>query len=192
VREAELAPSAYINLAIKLVAQEQDEVTVQSILGRASTAFNRYLSDKQMRELGLPLERMIAERMMNAATPGLRITCFRAFQSIATTDGARGELKRILSGEEKIPGMTLRTRDRFDLVTTLLSRADRDAPALLDKLKETETTDDARRYAFAAAAARDDSSVKQSISILMYTMRSLPKAGSKRALIPSTPRANRH
>lgn len=161
VREAELAPSAYINLAIKLVAQEQDEVTVQSILGRASTAFNRYLSDKQMRDVAAPLEKMIAERMMNAATPGLRITYFRAFQSIATTDNARGELKRILSGEEKIPGMTLRTRDRFDLVTTLLSRDDSDAPALLDKLKETETTDDARRYAFAAAAARDDSSVKQ-------------------------------
>lgn len=161
VREAELAPSAYINLAIKLVAQEQDEVTVQSILGRASTAFNRYLSDAQMRDVAAPLEKMIAERMMNAATPGLRITYFRAFQSIATTDGARGELKRILSGEEKIPGMTLRTRDRFDLVTTLLSRDDRDAPALLDKLKETETTDDARRYAFAAAAARDASSVKQ-------------------------------
>ncbi len=161
VREAELAPSAYINLAIKLAAQEQDEVTVQSILGRASTAFNRYLSDKQMRDAAVPLEKMIAERMMNAATPGLRITYFRAFQSIATTDGARGELKRILSGEEKIPGMTLRTRDRFDLVTTLLSRDDTDAPALLDKLKETETTDDARRYAFAAAAARDDSSVKQ-------------------------------
>ncbi|MGI8655848.1 MAG: M1 family metallopeptidase [Pyrinomonadaceae bacterium] len=161
VREAELAPSAYINLAIKLVAQEQDEVTVQSILGRASTAFNRYLSDKQMRDVAAPLEKMIAERMMNAATPGLRITYFRAFQSIATTDGARGELKRILIGEEKIPGMTLRTRDRFDLVTTLLSRDDPDAPALLDKLKETETTDDARRYAFAAAAARDDSGVKQ-------------------------------
>jgi aminopeptidase N len=161
VREAELAPSAYINLAIKLAAQEQDEVTVQSILGRASTAFNRYLSDKQMREVAAPLERMIAERMMNAATPGLRITYFRAFQSIATTEVARGELKRILSGEEKIPGMTLRTRDRFDLVTTLLSRDDTDAPALLDKLKETETTDDARRYAFAAAAARDDSGVKQ-------------------------------
>lgn len=161
VREAELAPSSYIDLAIKLVAQEQDEVTVQSILGRASTAFNRYLSDAQMRDVAAPLEKMISERMTNAATPGLRITYFRAFQSIATTDGARGELKRILSGEEKIPGMTLRTRDRFDLVTTLLSRDDPDAPALLDKLKETETTDDARRYAFAAAAARDDSSVKQ-------------------------------
>ncbi len=161
VREAELAPSAYIDLAIKLVAQEQDEVTVQSILGRASTAFNRYLSDAQMREVAPRLESVITERMMNASSQGLRITYFRALQSIAATNGARTELKRILSGEEKIPGMTLRARDRFDIVTALLARADVDAPALLDKLSKEETTDDAWRYAFAAAAASDSADVKQ-------------------------------
>ncbi len=161
VREAELAPSSYINLAIKHVAAEQDEVTVQSILGRASTAFNRYLSNAQMREIAPRLEQTIAERMMNAHTPGLRITYFRAFQSIATTDEARGELKRILGGEGKIPGMTLRARDRFDIVTALLAHDDADAPALLDKLSKEETSDDARRYAFAANAARDASEVKK-------------------------------
>ncbi|MFN2453168.1 MAG: M1 family metallopeptidase [Pyrinomonadaceae bacterium] len=161
VREAELAPSSYIELAIKHVAAEQDEVTVQSILSRAATAFNRYLSDAQMRGIAPRLERIIAERMMNAATPGLRITYFRAFQSIATTDAARSELKRILSGEAKIPGMTLRPRDRFDIVTTLLARNDADAPALLDKLSKEETTDDARRYAYAAGAARAGADVKK-------------------------------
>jgi hypothetical protein len=62
-----------------------------------------------------------------------------AFPCIATTGEARNDLKKILRGELKIPGMTLRTRDRFDIITFLLARGD---------------ADDARRYAYAAGAAR--------------------------------------
>lgn len=154
VREAEFAPSDYIKLAVKLLPEERDEVTAQSILARASTAFNRYLSNEEMRALAPTLERLLQERMMGAETPGLRITYFRAFQAVAWTDEARATLKKILRGELQIPGMTLRSRDRFDVVTALLMREDKEAPALLDKLSAEDTTDDARRYAFAAGAAR--------------------------------------
>ncbi|HEY0406632.1 MAG TPA: M1 family aminopeptidase [Pyrinomonadaceae bacterium] len=161
VREAELAPAAYIELAIKLVASERDEVTAQSILNRVSTAFNRYLSPAQMTELAPRLERALSERMLNAETQGLRITYFRAFQSNAMTDEARSTLKKILSGELQIPGMTLRSRDRFDIITALLARGDADAPALLAAQAATDQTDDGRRYAYAAGAARADADVKK-------------------------------
>jgi aminopeptidase N len=154
LREAELPPLDYIELAVRLLPEERDEVTAQSVLARAATSFNRYLSSEEMRRTAPQLERLLSERMMNASTPGLRITYFRAFQSVATTDEAREQLKKIVRGELKIPGMTLRPRDRFDIVTALLMRGDRDAPALLDKLSAEETSDDARRYAYAAGAAR--------------------------------------
>ncbi len=161
VREAELAPSAYIDLGLRLVPAEQDEVTVQSILGRIRTAFNYYLSAAQMKETAPPLERALAGRMLSAETPGLRITYFRAFQSIATTAQARATLKKILRGEIKIPGMTLRTRDRFNIVTALLERNDAEAPALLEELRAAETSDDAQRYAFAAGAALRSRATKE-------------------------------
>ncbi|HVG34938.1 MAG TPA: M1 family aminopeptidase, partial [Pyrinomonadaceae bacterium] len=161
VREAELAPAAYIDLTIKRVAEERDEVTVQSILGRVRTAFNYYLSDAQRREIGVSLEQELMDRMMNAETAGLRITYFRAFQSIATSEGARARLEKILSGETQIPGMTLRSRDRFDIVTVLMARGDVDAPALLEKLSREDQTDDARRYAYAAGAASADEATKK-------------------------------
>jgi aminopeptidase N len=161
VREAELAPLDYMELAVKLLPQERDEVTAQSVLSRASTSFNRYLSSEEMRRVAPRLERLLSERMMNADTAGLRITYFRAFQAVATTDDAREQLKKILRGEMKIPGMTLRTRDRFDIVTALLARKDADAPALLEKLSKEETTDDARRYAYAAGAARASAETKK-------------------------------
>jgi aminopeptidase N len=161
VREAELAPAAYIDLAIRRVAEERDEVTVQSILARVRTAFNYYLSDAQRREMAVSLEQELMDRMMNAETAGLRITYFRAFQSIAMTEGARSRLKKILSGEAQIPGMTLRSRDRFDIVTALMSRGDEEAVALLEKLSREDQTDDARRYAYAAGAARGDAETKK-------------------------------
>jgi aminopeptidase N len=161
VREVELAPAAYIELAIKLTAFEQDEVTVQSILSRVSTAFNRYLSKEQMREIAPRLERVLAERMQHADTAGLRITYFRAFQSSAMTAEARAILKQILGGQLQIPGMTLRSRDRFDIITALLARDDGDAPALLAAQSAADQTDDGRRYSYAAGAARRDGATKR-------------------------------
>ncbi len=162
VREAELAPLAYIQLALKALPDERDEVTVQSILSRVSTAFNRYLTEAERKGIASRLESLLSGKMQGAETAGLRITYFRAFQSIAMTEEGRNMLKKILSGELKIPGMTLRARDRFDIVTALLSRGDREAPALLEKLRREETTDDAKRYAYAAGAALADAETKRS------------------------------
>jgi aminopeptidase N len=148
-------------MAIKLIPQERDEVTAQGVLSRVQTAFNRYLSDAQRQELAPRLERMLFDRMMNAETLGLRITGFRALQGVAQTPSARETLKKILRDELKIPGMQLRSRDRFDIVTALIMRDDADAPALLDAQSKMDTSDDARRYAYAAGAARARAETKQ-------------------------------
>ncbi|HJU55033.1 MAG TPA: ERAP1-like C-terminal domain-containing protein, partial [Pyrinomonadaceae bacterium] len=161
VREAELAPTAYIELAIKLMPQERDEVTAQGVLARVQAAFNRYLSETQRRELAPRLERMLTDRMLNAETAGLRITGFRAFQGVVTTGEGRATLKKILRDELKIPGMQLRSRDRFDIITALMTTDDREAPALLEAQSKSDTTDDARRYSYAAGAARADAETKK-------------------------------
>ncbi|HEX8708225.1 MAG TPA: M1 family aminopeptidase [Pyrinomonadaceae bacterium] len=161
VREAELAPSAFLELVVRLVPQERDEVSVQAILNRAQVAFNRYFSTGQAAEAAPRLERMLSEQMMKAETQGLRITYFRAFQSVAVTDQARTLLKRILRDELKVPGMQLRSRDRFDIITTLLVRDDPEAPRLLEAASAADRTDDARRYAYAAGAARRDAATKR-------------------------------
>ena len=46
----------------------------------------------------------------------------------------------------------LKTKDKFDIVTRLLILGDPDAPKLLAELEKTETSDDAKRYAYAARA----------------------------------------
>src|SRR5205823_8209003 len=176
VRAAELAPTEYVELALRLLPAERDEVIAQSIAGRAASAFNRYLSPAQQQAFAARLEELFATQMLKAETQGLRITYFRAFQSVASTDAGRAKLKQLLRGELKVPGMTLRTRDRFDLVTALFLRNDPEAPALLATLAAQERTDDARRYAYAAAAAEASADVKRKYFAAYFQQRDLPES----------------
>jgi len=46
----------------------------------------------------------------------------------------------------------LKTKDKFDIATKLLILGDKDATSLLAELEKNETTDEAKRYAYAAKA----------------------------------------
>jgi len=161
VREAELAPADFVELAVANAARESDDVMLAFILARVQTAFTRYLSDAQQRALAPRLEGLLRERMLKAATPGQRITYFRTYREVATSPAALDDLKDILAGKLQVPGMTLRSRDRFDLIRALVAAGDARAPELLKKESEADRTDDARRYAYAAGAAAPDASAKK-------------------------------
>lgn len=161
VREADMDPAEFLKLVIANAPAERDEVTVQSILGRGLAAFNNYLPEPRRQAVAADFEKMLYDRMLHGDSPGLRITYFRAFMSAASTDDARGKLKQILAGRLPVPGMSLRSRDRFDILTSLMAKGDADAPALLAAEIKPTATDDERRYAYAAGAARNDAANKQ-------------------------------
>ena len=176
VRETELNPQDYVELVIKNINVESDESTIQTLLGRVSTAMNYYLSeppalaggvtadgknskskvnppaDADGSDLAARLETLLIDKLQNAPTLGQRITFNRAFLNIASSEKARTLLKDTLSGKTQIEGLKLKTKDKFDIVTRLLILNDKDAPQLLAELEKTETSDEAKRYAFAAKA----------------------------------------
>jgi aminopeptidase N len=152
VREAELAPKDYVALVIKNLNVETDESTIQTLLGRVSTAMNYYLPDAQSKEFAAQLETLLIEKMQNAPTLGQRITFYRAFLNVASTDKAKQTLKDISSGKLQIKDLKLKTKDKFDIAAKLLILNDNDAPNLLAELEKTETSDEAKRYAYAAKA----------------------------------------
>jgi aminopeptidase N len=186
-----------------------DESTVALLLNRVGTAMNYYIESqdrtatvmerattpgKEARSItvaSLPelVEDMLIERMRNASTVGQRITFYRAFLNIASSEKARTVLKDVLSGKFPIEGLNcsggvcaaktpvstgpirstdpdrpyvgggysvplylLKTKDKFDIVTRLLILNDSEANKLLADLEKTETSDDAKRYAYAAKA----------------------------------------
>jgi len=193
VREAELDPEDYVELAIKNLPRENDETIVSSLLGRVSTAINYYVSDEGGNPRGskgalhgtsttsrtLPtgrvsastatlrtrLEDVLLDRLQHAATPGQRITFYRSFVTNASTERSRTVLKQMLAQAGQLAAQptragsprsdvafTLRTKDKFDIVTRLIILGDPEAPKLLANLEKTEKSDDAKRYAYAARA----------------------------------------
>jgi aminopeptidase N len=202
VREGELDPRVYVELAIKNLPSEKDETMTASIIGRVATAMNYYLPTDAER-VGSPhvskgstsnppnvepsltvglrtrFESVLLARMRSAATAGERQTFFRAFVANGASEKARATLKEMLSqasrsaenhpvgetptpllrkeGSTRVstiisPTVSLRTKDKFDIVTRLLILNDPEAPRLLADLEKTETSDDAKRYAYAARA----------------------------------------
>ena len=177
VREGELDPKEYVELVVKNIGVETDESTISSLLARVSTAMNYYLSDAERTELAPRVETMLMDKIEHAPTLGQRITFYRAFLNMASTQEARDVLKRMLkygggnlSGSEgvknvgsgstqkntlptgRVSAFPLKTKDKFDIVTRLLILGDPDAPKLLADLEKTETSDEAKRYAYAAKA----------------------------------------
>jgi aminopeptidase N len=161
VRELQMAPSAYIRLAVRALPAETDEALTQSVLGHTAVAFQRYLSDAQRAALAGDLEAMLEQRMQDAPDLSLRVLYYRSFRSIATTPVALAQLKSILAGTSGVPGLEIKPLDRWTMITALLAQADADAPALLRTEQERDQTGDGRKYAYVAGAAIPEAAAKR-------------------------------
>ena len=167
VREGELDPRAYVEVAIKNLPTENDETIAATVLSRTITAFNYYLPETAVVQNIRQLEDLLIKQTEYSSTRGRQLTYFRAFINVAASMRGRAVLKQILANkfwskstelgggivigtDSSIP---LKTKDRFDIVTRLAVLNDTEAAKLLAELEKTETTDDAKRYAYAARAA---------------------------------------
>jgi aminopeptidase N len=161
VREVQLPPATYVRTALRDLPSEGDEELAQSILTKVTTAYRDYLTDPQREEFAQSLEGSLLDQMKNAPSLGLRITYFRAFTSVASTQPARAVLKSLLAGRDTVPGLTLKPADRWRMITALVARGDPEGERLLIEEKARDNTDDGRRFAYTAAAAQRSAGIKQ-------------------------------
>jgi aminopeptidase N len=161
VREAEMDPRDYIDLALKNLPTEQDESLAQSIIGRTITALHRYVSPEVRAQLAPKMEGLATEQMIQSPSQDMRITWFRALRGVAETDKARGELKDMLSGKLTVPGVELRALDRWNIVEALIAQNDPDAETILAAEEKRDPSGDGKKYAYMAAAARPDAETKK-------------------------------
>jgi aminopeptidase N len=161
VREAEMNPRDYIALAVKSLPDETDLELTQSLLDRATRAFQRYLPSSEQAAIAPQIEALCLDRMMKSAEVDLRITYFRAFRSVATTAEARGRLKDLLAGKLAAPGVEIKPLDRWRVITSLLAQRDPDAERLFEAERKRDTGDDGSKQAYFAEAARADAATKR-------------------------------
>jgi len=182
--DAELAPAAFIDFALALAGGETDDVILAGLLARLEAAFRRYLSDAQRQALAPRVERALLGAALGEGPESRRLLMLRGFISLAWSDAALADLKRLLEGSLAAPGVQLGERDRFRLIGRLLVRADADGPRLLAEAAATERGDDARRYAFAATAALADAAAKRAMFRRFTGDAQLPESWIEEALAP--------
>ncbi len=184
VRDAELAPAAFIDFALALAPEESDDVILAGLLARIEAAFRRYLSDAQRDRLAPRLERTLLDAALGEGPESRRLLMLRAFIALAWSGNALTDLKRLLEGALAAPGVELGERDRFRLIARLLVRADPDGPRLLAEAAAAERGDNARRYAFAASAALADAEAKRAMFRRLAGDVELPESWIEEALAP--------
>jgi aminopeptidase N len=161
VREAEMDPREYIDLALRNLPTEQDESLAQSIIGRTIAALHRYVSPEVRVQLAPKMEALASEQMLHSSSQDMRITWFRALRGVAETAKARGELKDMLTGKLTVPGVELRPLDRWNIVESLVAQNDPEAETVLAAEEKRDPSGDGKKYAYMAAAARPDAKTKQ-------------------------------
>jgi aminopeptidase N len=161
VREAEMDPREYIDLALKDLPAEKDESLAQSIIGRTVTALHRYVSPAVRAQLVPKMEALATDQMLHSQSQDMRITWFRALRGVAETDPARGQLKDMLSGKLIVPGVELRPLDRWNIVASLVALHDPQAEAILAGEEKRDPSGDGKKYAYMAEAARPDAKTKK-------------------------------
>jgi aminopeptidase N len=183
-RDAELAPLAYIDLVLRVAPVERDPVTLASLIARAHLAFSHHLSDTQREAAAPRLEQLLVEGMLQADTPGRRITFLRTFMASAWSEAGRARLKALLANTLEIPGVKLTSRDRFRIIARLFVLGDPDAGLFLALQSAADTSDDGRRYAFAAAAAERSAEAKGAYFERFLSDRALAEGWLDAALLP--------
>jgi aminopeptidase N len=161
VREAELDPREYIELALRLLPAEKDESLAQNIIGRMTTALHRYVSAEVRSQFAPKAEALAYDRMLHSEEQDMRIIWFRALRGVAETPAGLGHLKDLLSGTLAVPGVELRPLDRWNVITTLVALHDPEADAILKAEQKRDPSGEGLKYAYVATAALPDSTMKK-------------------------------
>ncbi len=161
VREAELDPREYINLALRLLPSERDEALAQNIIGHTIGALHWYVNEPTRAQIAPKAEALARDQMLHAASKDMRIVWFRGMRGVAQTESGRETLKELLSGKLVAPGVELRPLDRWSMVTALVALDDKDAETILAAEEKRDSTGDGKKYAFMAKAASPDGKSKQ-------------------------------
>ena len=161
VRAAEMAPAEYLETALRELPKETNETLVRSIGSRSAVALHDYSSDAALQKWAPQFESLAATNMMHAPDKGLRILWFRTLLSLATTEAALHPVRQLLSGDITIPGVELRSLDRWRMVGVLIAQRWPDADALFAAESKRDATGIGPKYAYVAEAAKQDVATKR-------------------------------
>jgi aminopeptidase N len=160
VRDAQLAPDRFAELALAELPRETDEQIVPVLLGRLERSIRAYIAPAKAAAVTADAERMLWDGANSASKPyGVRKAFLDAFIGLAATTDGVAKLESLLSSSS-IAGDPIGDPTRWSVVDRLIVLGAPSAERSLATQTAKDTTPDGRRRAFVAGAAHNSAAVK--------------------------------
>jgi aminopeptidase N len=153
VLDDEIHADAFIDLALKALPIEKNELIVSRTLGYVRDAYWHYTAQDARERLAPHLESVLRQGLDAAPTQTLKSVWFSSLRDVAQTPATIDWLRRVWSKEQKVPGLTLSEADDIRLAEELAVRSVPDAASILDQqYARTKNPDRKAQFAFVRPA----------------------------------------
>jgi aminopeptidase N len=155
--DAEVPADAIIDLALRALPRETDELNVQQMLGSLSQAYWRFIPGARRAALAPRVERTLRAGLATARTPSLKGAYFSTLRSVALTRPTLAWLTSVWKRQLRVPGLTFSETDDIALVQDLALRAVPGWRAMLERqAARTANPDRQARLRFVMPALSDN------------------------------------
>jgi aminopeptidase N len=159
--ERRIPPASLLDLALRSLPAEDDELNVQRILAYMESTFWRFTDASGRSARASGIERVLRDGMDRAATSSLKGAWFRSLARVATTPATVAWLEQVWRMEVEVPGLVLSEPDYTSLAQELAVRELPAAPAILDaQLARITNPDRKARFAFVRPALSADAGTR--------------------------------
>ncbi len=184
VRDARLAPEAYIAVVLRNIATEMDEQISRVILSRAATALDVYAPDRTAMPLRPGWEEALIARIDDPRLGyGLRKDALDRLIATARTRLALDRLRGLLSGRVMLAAAPIRQPTRWAIVRRLIAIDAPDAATLLFTEQARDRSTEAVKDAFVARAATPLAAVKREYFARYFDDKALNEAWVSESLV---------
>ena len=159
--EGRAGPADLIDLLVRGLPRERDELNLQRLLGYTQQGYWKFLPASSRNALAPKLERVLRQGLDAAATPSLKSAWFSALRDTAQTPETLQWLEKVWRKTEQVPGLVLEEPDFIILAEDLAVRAVPSWQEILDlQLARTQNPDRQARFAFVRPALSSDPRVR--------------------------------
>ena len=160
--DRELAPAAFVELAMRAVPRETDEQLTQRVLAYLNAAWWRFLGDHDRKVRAAKLEWLLRNGLANAKTASQKAAWFNAVRNVSLTPDTIAWLRRVWEKNEEVPGLPLAEADYSTLALELAVREVDGWPEILSaQLARIENPDRKGRFQFVMPALSADAEVRR-------------------------------
>jgi aminopeptidase N len=133
VLDDEVHADAFIDLALKALPVEKNELIVSRTLGYVRDAYWHYTAQDARERLAPRLESVLRQGLDAAPTQTLKSVWFSSLRDVAQTPATVDWLRRVWNQDEKVAGLTLSEPDYIRLAEEIAVRGVPDAESILDR-----------------------------------------------------------